>query len=73
MFFGLCLSVASLHATGLTTHQKPNRANDLSYGGVLYEYHQGNAFEALSLLNVAKQKGGIHGHGEHPDLVESKR
>ena len=70
MFFGLCLSVASLHATGLTTHQKPNRANDLSYGGVLYEYHQGNAFEALSLLNVAKQKGGIHGHGEHPDLVE---
>lgn len=70
IIFGLCLSVMSFHSAGLTTNQKPVRANDLSYGSVLYEYHQGNAFEALSLLNVAKEKGGIIGHGEHPDLVE---
>lgn len=46
------------------------QAQDLNYGSVLYEYHQGNYFEALSALNVAKLKSGIQGHGQHPDLVE---
>lgn len=54
----------------LESEDKPARAQDLAYGGILYEYHQGNAFDALSLLNVAKEKGGIKGHGDHPDLVE---
>jgi tetratricopeptide (TPR) repeat protein len=45
-------------------------AQDLEYGRVLYEYHQGNHFEALSALNVAKLRSGIQGHGEHPELVE---
>tara|TARA_R110002073_G_scaffold132514_1_gene279423 strand:- start:8307 stop:10412 length:2106 start_codon:yes stop_codon:yes gene_type:complete len=72
---GLSLLAASINASGFSASvmnnaEKPNRAKDLSYGGVLYEYHQGNAFDALSLLNVAKQKGGIKGHGDHPDLVE---
>lgn len=48
----------------------PQRVGDLDYGTVLYEYYQGNAFEALSRLNVAKVRGGIQGHGDHPALVE---
>lgn len=62
--------VVNLNALALAETQKTARAQDLNYGGVLYEYYQGNAFEALSLLNVAKEKGGIKGHGDHPDLVE---
>lgn len=46
------------------------QAQDLRYGEVLFEYHQGRSFEALSLLNVAKMKAGIQNHGDHPALVE---
>ncbi len=49
---------------------QPERAKDLRYGWVLYEYHQGNAFEALTQLAVAREQGGIDGHGDHPALVE---
>ncbi|PPI84563.1 hypothetical protein KEHDKFFH_07565 [Marinobacter maroccanus] len=49
---------------------QPERAQDLRYGWVLYEYHQGNAFEALTQLAVAREQGGIDGHGDHPALVE---
>lgn len=48
----------------------PERAKDLRYGWALYEYHQGNAFEALTQLAVAREQGGIDGHGDHPALVE---
>lgn len=53
-----------------------DRVKDPVYGHVLYEYHQGHAFEALSLLKVAAHRGGaahrrgIRGHGDHPGLVE---
>jgi hypothetical protein len=46
------------------------QAQDLRYGHVLFEYHQGNFFEALTALNVAKQGAEIAGHGDHPLLVE---
>ncbi|MTI76905.1 MAG: hypothetical protein FH754_06225 [Marinobacter sp.] len=49
---------------------QPERAKDLRYGWALYEYHQGNAFEALTQLAVARERGGIEGHGDHPALVE---
>lgn len=49
---------------------QPERAKDLRYGWALYEYHQGNALEALTQLAVAREQGGIDGHGEHPALVE---
>ena len=49
---------------------QPERAQDLRYGWVLYEYHQGNAFEALTQLTVAREQGGIDGHGDHPAVVE---
>jgi hypothetical protein len=46
------------------------QANDLKYGAVLYELYQGHSFEALSALNVAKMRGGITGHKDHPALIE---
>ncbi|MFT6906952.1 MAG: hypothetical protein ACJAS1_003625, partial [Oleiphilaceae bacterium] len=73
IFLGISLLASSfnMHAAfGFGGEDKPNHARDLAYGDVLYEYYQGNAFEALSMLNVAKAKGGIKGHGDHPGLVE---
>jgi len=46
------------------------QAKDLKYGTALYELYQGHAFEALSALNVAKLRGGITGHQDHPALIE---
>ena len=43
---------------------------DLRYGAALYEYYQGNFFQALSELMVAKERGGIQGHKDNPDLIE---
>jgi len=62
--------LSETYVTKETTEESPTRVRDLSYGSVLYEYYQGHAFEALSLINVAKHKGGISGHGDHPALVE---
>lgn len=60
------LSVPSLQAS----EDLPTRANDLLYGEALFEYYQGRSFEALTVLNVAKERGGVVGHGDHPLLVE---
>ena len=48
----------------------PAQARDLYYGESLYHYYQGQSFDALTRLNVAKLRGGIQGHGGHPLLVE---
>jgi len=50
--------------------ESPQRARDAGYGMALYEYHQGNFFQALTRLNLANSDGGISGHGDHPLLVE---
>lgn len=61
----LLLSVPAVFA-----EESPERAKDLAYGWALYNYHQGEALEALTLLNVARERGGIRGHGDYPELVE---
>lgn len=43
---------------------------DLRYGVVLYEYFQGNHFNSLSELMVAKERGGIQGHKDNPEIIE---
>ncbi|MBX2809599.1 MAG: tetratricopeptide repeat protein [Cellvibrionaceae bacterium] len=51
--------------------EKPLRSvADLRYGVSLYEYYQGNHFDALSELMVAKVRGGVQGHGDNPDIIE---
>lgn len=61
---------ALLHVPVAVSDELPQRAADPAYGVALYEYYQGNAFEALTRLNVAAAEGGIDGHGDHPALVE---
>jgi hypothetical protein len=58
-------SVSAVAANGI-----PERAKDPVYGWVLYKYHQGEAFDALTLLAVAHKKKAISGHGAYPELVE---
>lgn len=65
-----CLLAAVLHLPVAVSDELPERAGDPAYGMVLYEYYQGNALDALTRLNVAAEKGGIKGHGNHPALVE---
>lgn len=48
----------------------PEHALDLDYGKALYEFHQADYFAALTTLNVAKERGGIQRHGDHPALIE---
>ncbi|WP_239985675.1 hypothetical protein [Marinobacter salexigens] len=64
-----CLALL-FNAPIATSEESPERAKDLAYGWVLYNYHQGEAFEALTLLDVARERGGIRGHGDYPELVE---
>ena len=61
---------ALIHGPVAVGDELPQRASDPAYGVALYEYYQGNAFEALTRLNVAAAEGGIDGHGDHPALVE---
>ena len=57
-------------APGWADEPAPERVQDLRYGWVLYNYHQGQAFDALTQLSVASEQGVIQGHGDHPALVE---
>ncbi|MDX1453178.1 MAG: hypothetical protein R3183_11525 [Oleiphilaceae bacterium] len=64
----LCLMLGALPC--LSHAESPTRALDRHYGEALYHYHQGALFDALTLLEVAKVRGGVAGHGDHPLLVE---
>jgi hypothetical protein len=78
VFCYLSLSLISLFSLGsvvadvdkTSTPVIHSHAKDLQYGSALYELYQGHAFEALSALNVAKVRGGIVGHHQHPALIE---
>ncbi|RYZ96137.1 MAG: hypothetical protein EOO68_17345, partial [Moraxellaceae bacterium] len=48
----------------------PSTVADLRLGVALYEYYQNKPLDALSELLVAKARGGILGHGTHPDIME---
>jgi tetratricopeptide (TPR) repeat protein len=50
--------------------QPPSTVADLRLGVALYEYYQNRPLDALSELLVAKARGGIVGHGNHPDIME---
>jgi hypothetical protein len=66
------LAVLAVFACGTLLADEPRqRVSDTRYGMALYEYHQGDFFQALTRLNVARAEGGISGHGDHPLLVEA--
>ncbi|HMU67269.1 MAG TPA: hypothetical protein PKE57_08990, partial [Cellvibrionaceae bacterium] len=47
----------------------PSTVADLRLGVALYEYYQNKPLDALSELLVAQARGGIKGHGNHPDIM----
>lgn len=50
--------------------EKLTTVKDLRYGVALYWYYQGDYMNALSELLVAKERGGIQGHGDNPEIME---
>ncbi|MFA0809777.1 hypothetical protein [Microbulbifer epialgicus] len=50
--------------------QKYRQAQDMAYGATLYAYFQGNNFDALSTLLIAKQRDSIKVHGDSAALIE---
>jgi hypothetical protein len=64
-----CLSVMAA-SPAHADDDMPSRANDLAYGRVLYNYYQGEALNALTLMAVAHEQNPISGHGAYPELVE---
>jgi hypothetical protein len=59
-----------LGSPAVVADEAPERARDPVYGWVLYNYYLGESFDALTLLDVARERGGISGHGAYPELVE---
>lgn len=52
------------------TAEQYRQAQDMPYGVALYEYFQGNYFDALSTLMVAEKRGSIQAHSDNAALIE---
>ncbi len=63
----LCLSLC---ASGVYAKKKITAVEDMRYGVALYYYYQGDYLKALTELLVAKERGGIQGHGDNPEIME---
>ncbi|VUD53541.1 hypothetical protein TDB9533_01855 [Thalassocella blandensis] len=59
-----------ISATAQAKKEKLTTVKDLRYGVALYWYYQGDYMNALSELMVAKERGGIQGHGDNPEIME---
>ncbi len=46
------------------------QAQDMRYGAGLYDYFQGNYFDALSTLQVAGHRSELHAHRDNAALIE---
>ncbi len=50
--------------------KKLTSVQDMRYGVALYYYYQGDYMQALTELLIAKERGGIQGHGDNPEIME---
>ena len=68
----LSLSAALLcSATPAPAAEKFQQAQDMRYGAVLYDYFQGNYFDALSSLMVAEERGeSLAVHADNAALIQ---
>ncbi len=65
------LSLVAILPLGSAFAKKPlSSVADLRYGVALFHYYQGEYINALTELLVAKEKGGIKGHGDNPEIME---
>lgn len=60
---------AAGHAEPAASTQKFQQAQDMRYGAALYQYFQGNTFDALSTLMVSDLRGDIVHHKDNADLI----
>ena len=67
---GLAVAVAFAFCSQTAFGHEVNRAKDLKYGAVLFEYYQQKYFETLVEFDYAAERGGIHNHGDYPELVK---
>lgn len=69
-----CLLVAGSMSTPVALAKKKDEVRttvaDLRYGVALYHYYQEEYLDALTELLVAKERGGIKGHGDNPEIME---
>ncbi|PCK08149.1 MAG: hypothetical protein COA42_10525 [Alteromonadaceae bacterium] len=65
----LALILSLLAASGYAK-KKLSAVEDLRYGVALYHYYQSDYMEALTELLIAKEHGGIQGHGDNPEIME---
>mgnify|MGYP006188433355 CR=1 FL=1 len=70
--FTIALAIAAITfpATAARPDEPPEVVADLRYGVALYDYYQGNYWDALTTLLVADARGGIEGHGQRPKIME---
>lgn len=64
------LSAVAVSSTAGKKEKPLSSVADLRYGVALYHYYQTDYREALTELLIAKQRGGIQGHGDNPVLME---
>lgn len=63
----LCLALLTFSSAVLA---EKHRVSDLKYGAVLFEFYQKKYFEALVEFEYAAARGGIHEHGDYPELLK---
>ncbi len=62
--------IVFLCAADVSAKKKLRAVEDMRYGVALYYYYQGDYLSALTELLVAKERGGIQGHGDNPEIME---
>lgn len=68
---GCLLTLILIFSCANSSAEKPlSSVADLRYGVALYEYYQEEYMDALAELLVAKERGGIEGHGANPEIME---
>lgn len=73
LVIAVSLAVLASTANGAESGSRggqPATVRDLNYGVMLYQYFHRDYLAALTELEVARKRGGIEGHGSHPDLLE---
>ncbi|HEY7774827.1 MAG TPA: hypothetical protein VIC26_16710 [Marinagarivorans sp.] len=63
------LMFCTICSTATAKEEPLSSVADLRYGVALYHYYQDQHFLALSDLLVAKERGGIQGHGDNPEIM----
>lgn len=63
----LCIGCQAAYAK---KEQPLTAVADLRYGAALYHYYLDDYMSAMTELLIAKERGGIDGHGDNPEIME---